>query len=68
MDTYSDPTQLLDLFARMQEVQIRYAADSTRPGYRRRAYRSPEVRLAAEQEKRTRASSRSVRDGAKAHE
>jgi len=46
LDNYSQPAQLLDLFARMQEVQIRCAADTSRPGYRRRAYRTHEVRMA----------------------
>ena len=52
LDTYTRPAQLLDLFARMQEVQIRFAADPSKPGYRRRAYRTPEVRMAAREAKK----------------
>lgn len=39
MDSYPLPGQLLGLFQRMQELQVRCAADSTRGGYRRHAYR-----------------------------
>ena len=38
LDNYPLPTQLLGLFQRMQEFQIKCAADSTRGGYRRHAY------------------------------
>ncbi len=38
LDNYSDSTQLLALFSRMQEVQIRCAADPGRRGYRRKPY------------------------------
>lgn len=38
LDDYPDSTQLLSLFARMQEVQIRCAADPSRSGYRRKPY------------------------------
>lgn len=44
MDRYSDPGQLLDIFARMQDIQIRCAADPDRPGYRRRPYTDPRLR------------------------
>ena len=44
LDQYLIPTQLHDVFQRMQDFQLRCAADLTRPGYRRRAYRSPEER------------------------
>jgi DTW domain-containing protein YfiP len=44
LDEYARPTQLLDLFARMQDFQIACAADPNRGGYRRRAYRRPEER------------------------
>jgi len=39
LDTYPLPDQLLQLFQRMQETQLRCAADPDRPGYRRRAYK-----------------------------
>ena len=45
LDRYDKPTQLLEVFQRMQEFQLKCAADLTRPGYRRRAYRTPEERL-----------------------
>jgi len=46
LDTYALPAQLLGLFARMQEFQLRCAADPTRAGYRHRAYRPPAERIA----------------------
>lgn len=45
LDRYPDPEQLLGLFARMQEHQIRCAADPDREGYRRRPYSDPAARL-----------------------
>ena len=39
LDAYPLPDQLLELFHRMQEIQLRCAADPDRPGYRRRAYK-----------------------------
>jgi len=39
LDAYPLPDQLLQLFHRMQEFQLRCAADPDRPGYRRRAYK-----------------------------
>lgn len=45
LDTYSRPAQLLDLFARMQEFQLRCAADPTRSSYRRTGHRPPAERL-----------------------
>jgi DTW domain-containing protein len=45
LDRYPLPTQLLGLFERMQNFQIRCAADLSRPGYRRRAYSSPSERV-----------------------
>jgi DTW domain-containing protein YfiP len=41
LDTYPLPDQLLGLFARMQEYQLRCAADPTRRGYRHQPYKSP---------------------------
>ncbi len=46
LDRYALPEQLLGLFARMQDFQLRCAADPLRPGYRRKAYRPPEERTA----------------------
>jgi DTW domain-containing protein YfiP len=46
LDTYALPAQLLGLFARMQEFQLRCAADPARAGYRHRAYRPPGERIA----------------------
>lgn len=45
LDEYPDKTQLLDVFGRMQDYQIKCAADPNRPGYRRRAYSAPEERV-----------------------
>lgn len=44
LDRYPDKTRLPDVFARMQDFQLRCAADPARPGYRRRAYSAPEER------------------------
>jgi DTW domain-containing protein len=44
LDSYPLPDQLLGLFQRMQDFQIRCAADPNRPGYRRRAYSEPGTR------------------------
>lgn len=44
LDHYARPEQLLGLFQRMQDYQLRCAADVTRPGYRRRPYRQPAER------------------------
>ena len=38
LDDYPLPAQLIELFDRMQDFQIRCAADPTRPGYRRQSY------------------------------
>jgi len=46
LDRYQDPTQLLGLFDRMQEFQIRCAADPARRGYRHQPYGKPEDRVA----------------------
>jgi len=45
LDRYARPEQMLDLFQRMQEFQLRCAADPTRGGYRRRAYKTPAERV-----------------------
>jgi DTW domain-containing protein len=44
LDAYPLPEQLLALFQRMQDFQIRCAADPKRGGYRRSAYRPPAER------------------------
>jgi len=40
LDRYEDREQLLTIFARMQEYQIRCAADPNRKGYRRKPYKN----------------------------
>lgn len=47
-EEYPLPEQLPGLFARMQDFQLRCAADPDRPGYRRRAYRDPSERRPAQ--------------------
>ena len=44
LDRYPDPEQLIALFHRMQDFQMKCAADPTRPGYRRRAFSDPATR------------------------
>jgi len=44
LDHYPLPEQLLNVFQRMQEFQLKCAADPNRPGYRRRAYSDPATR------------------------
>ncbi len=46
LDAYPDQAQLLGLFQRMQDFQIRCATDPTLPGYRRQAYSAPGERVA----------------------
>lgn len=41
LDRYPLPQQLLGIFDRMQDFQVRCAADPTRGGYRRHAYGTP---------------------------
>lgn len=45
LDRYARPEQMLDLFQRMQDFQLRCAADPARGGYRRRAYKAPAERV-----------------------
>lgn len=47
LDHYADPTQLLGVFQRMQDIQIKCAADPNRGGYRRQPYSAPAERVAA---------------------
>ncbi|MDR1011477.1 MAG: DTW domain-containing protein [Opitutaceae bacterium] len=44
LDTYSMPGQLLSLFQRMQDFQIRCANDPALPGYRKKPYGDPKAR------------------------
>lgn len=54
LDEYPLPDQLLGLFQRMQDFQLRCAADPDRPGYRRRAYSDPATRAAPQGKSGTR--------------
>lgn len=47
LDHYPQPTQLLGVFQRLQDFQIRCAADPSRPGYRHRPYSAPSERVTA---------------------
>lgn len=47
LDHYTLPAQLLGLFHRMQDFQMRCAADPARGGYRRQPYSAPSERLPA---------------------
>ena len=44
LDRYPQPELLLGIFQRMQDFQLRCAADPARPGYRRQPYSAPEER------------------------
>ena len=44
LDHYPDSGQLIALFHRMQDFQMKCAADPTRPGYRHQAYSDPAAR------------------------
>jgi len=46
LEDYSQPRQLLALFDRVQDFQIRCALDPSRPGYRRRPYSDAATRAA----------------------
>jgi DTW domain-containing protein len=45
LDHYPEPDQLLGILQRLQDFQIRCAADPTRPGYRHRPYKNPSDRV-----------------------
>ncbi len=45
LDEYQKPQQLLGIFQRMQEFQIKCAADPDRQGYRHRPYKPPAERV-----------------------
>jgi DTW domain-containing protein len=53
LDHYPLPEQLLGLFQRMQEFQIRCAADPAHGGYRRRPYSAPGERVPSGARRRT---------------
>jgi len=53
LDAYPLPDQLLGLFQRMQDFQIKCASDPNRQGYRRRAYSVPSERRPLSERKRT---------------
>lgn len=48
LDRYPLPEQLLNVFQRMQDYQIKCATDPNRAGYRRGAYKDPSERKAPE--------------------
>ncbi len=48
IDSYPLPDQLLGVFQRMQDFQIRCATDPNRPGYRRKPYSEPGQRKPAQ--------------------
>ncbi|MBI5692002.1 MAG: DTW domain-containing protein [Verrucomicrobia bacterium] len=50
LDRYPLPDQLLGIFQRMQDYQLRCAADPARAGYRHRPYRPPAERRPAQGE------------------
>ena len=54
LDEYANPSQLLDLFARMQAYQIRRASDPHRTGYRLRHDKPPADRDAAAEPRKIR--------------
>ncbi|HVU17115.1 MAG TPA: tRNA-uridine aminocarboxypropyltransferase [Candidatus Didemnitutus sp.] len=54
LDRYAQPEQLLGIFQRMQEFQLRCASDPTRTGYRRRPYSAPAERERSSGESRRR--------------
>ena len=45
LDDYRQPDQLLGLFQRMQDYQMKCAADPSRAGYRRKRYSDPTERI-----------------------
>ncbi len=45
LDTYAQPEQLLNIFARMQNFQIACASDPNRSGYRHQPYKHPSERI-----------------------
>jgi len=54
LDEYPLPDQLLGVFQRLQDFQLKCAADPNRPGYRRRPYSDPAERGRAGEERRSR--------------
>ncbi len=47
LDRYTRPRHLLEVFARMQDFQIKCASDPSKGGYRRRPYSEPSERMPA---------------------
>jgi len=56
LDRYPDPVQLLTLFERMQNFQIRCASDPARGGYRHQPYGNPGDRVVSGGRRRARQS------------
>lgn len=54
LDDYALPGQLLDVFGRMQDFQMRCARDPSRPGYRRQPYSDPGSRVTSARSGRSR--------------
>jgi DTW domain-containing protein YfiP len=54
LDGYPKPEQLLEIFRRMQDFQIRCAADPKREGYRHRSFTEPAARTSARGRSRSR--------------
>ena len=52
LDRYPQPELLLGIFQRMQDFQLRCAADPARPGYRRQPYSAPGERRPARRSNR----------------
>jgi DTW domain-containing protein YfiP len=56
LDQYPQPEQLLDVFKRMQDFQLKCAADPNRQGYRHHPYKTPEERARIRAERSARQS------------
>ena len=52
LDRYPQPELLLGIYQRMQDFQLRCAADPARPGYRRQPYSAPGERRPARRSNR----------------
>ena len=51
LDQYPLPNQLLEVFQRMQDFQLKCAADPNRQGYRHHPYKDPATRLRIQAER-----------------
>ena len=67
LDRYPLPTQLLAIFERLQQFQLKCAADPARGGYRRQPYSAPGERTAAQGRSGHRRSAFLRRTGIAAH-